>query len=78
MQPRSIAATEQTSDWISEDGRQQVDEQTSGNVPNDEMKPKKETVAEQTYGLVPHLGVPFCLKFFKPFCPKNMSFQSIK
>ena len=57
MQPRSIAATEQTSDWISEDGRQQVDEQTSGNVPNDEMKPEKETVAEQTYGLVPHQGV---------------------
>ena len=54
MQPRSIAATEQTSDWISEDGRQQVDEQTSGNVPNDEMEPEKETVAEQTYGLVPH------------------------
>ena len=26
----------------------------------------------------PHQGVPYCLKFFKPFCPKNMSFQSIK
>ena len=24
------------------------------------------------------IGCPICLKFFKPFCPKNMSFQSMK